>query len=134
MLKIANLLNNNAPGFRFGLGNENVPSPGRENVARRCSVHETGQLRRQPLLSAAWRPRNQVGVREPVLLMGSAEEIERCISREGHVRFSILTPKQALRNAKKSLPKFRSRSCLGCPSRRWAQCDLVRAQPVLDML
>src|SRR5206468_5029849 len=125
MLKIANLLNNNAPGFRFGLGNENVPSPGRENVARRCSVHETGQLRREPLLSASRRPRNQVGVREPVLLMGSAEEIERSISREGHVRFSIvdfrfsiLPPKQALRNAKKLLPKFRSRSCLRCPSRR----------------
>src|SRR5206468_12854627 len=85
MLKTTNLLNNNAPGFRFGLGNENLPGLGRENLAHLCSVDEAGQLRRKHPLSAPLWSGNQISVRQPILFMGPPQISQRRSARKSHL-------------------------------------------------
>jgi hypothetical protein len=85
MLKRAHLLNQNASRFRFGLGDENFPRPGREDVARLCSVHEIGQFGGEQAFPAAGRSRNQISVREPILFVGPSQISQRCCARKRHL-------------------------------------------------
>src|SRR5205814_5092302 len=116
MLDVANLRYDDAAGFGLRLSNENLPSLRGENVSRLRSVHETGQLCREWLFAATPRPRNQIGMREPILFIGSAQISERGRAGKTHFRIAacgsrIANQSRVRENGTRWFPKSRPRLC-----------------------
>src|SRR5207302_10327336 len=85
VLQLADLRDRNPARFRFGSGDENLPRFCGKNFLCWCAVNQARHLRSERLLTAARWSRDQIRMREPVLLISAPQVFECCCTREGHL-------------------------------------------------